>query len=142
MKSIKLLLIEDNEGDIILTKEAFEESKFIIQIDVARDGMAAIDYFDSILQSNPKDLPDMVLLDINLPKKNGQEVLQYIKSHDSLKQIAVIMLTTSSSETDILNSYKNYANCFITKPVDINSFMHVVIKIQEFWFTTARLARH
>jgi len=142
MKSIKILLIEDNEGDVILTKEGFEDSKLIAQIDVARDGMAAIDYFHSTLDSNTKNLPDLILLDINLPKKNGQEVLQYIKSHDSLKQLPVIMLTTSSSEKDILNSYKNYANCFIMKPVDIGSFMHVVAKIEEFWLATAKLPNH
>lgn len=142
MKPIKLLLIEDNEGDILLTKEAFEESKLIAQIDVVKDGMAGIDYFKRILEDERISLPELVLLDINLPKKNGQEVLQFIKGNEILKQIPVIMLTTSSSDNDIINSYKNQANCYIMKPVDINAFMSVISKIEDFWLTTAKLPVH
>ena len=142
MKPIKLLLIEDNEGDILLTKEAFEESKLITQIDVVKDGMAGIDYFKRILEDERISLPELVLLDINLPKKNGQEVLQFIKGNEILKQIPVIMLTTSSSDNDIINSYKNQANCYIMKPVDINTFMSVISKIEDFWLATAKLPFH
>jgi CheY-like chemotaxis protein len=142
MKPIKLLLIEDNEGDILLTKEAFEQSKLIAKIDVVKDGMAAINYFKEILADESLSLPELVLLDINLPKKNGQEVLQYIKSNEILKQIPVIMLTTSSSDNDIINSYKNQANCYIMKPVDINTFMSVISKIEDFWLMTAKIPFH
>jgi CheY-like chemotaxis protein len=142
MRPIKLLLIEDNEGDILLTKEAFEQSKLIAQIDVVKDGMAGIDYFKHILEDHRISLPELVLLDINLPKKNGQEVLQFIKGNEILKQIPVIMLTTSSSDNDIINSYKNQANCYIMKPVDINTFMSVISKIEDFWLATAKLPFH
>ena len=81
----------------------------------------------------------MILLDINLPKKNGQEVLQFIKNHNSLKQIPVIMLTTSSSDRDIIASYRNHANCYIMKPVDVGNFMEAITKIEDFWFTTVKL---
>ena len=142
MKPIKLLLIEDNEGDILLTKEAFEQSKLIAKIDVVKDGMAGINYFKEILDDESLSLPELVLLDINLPKKNGQEVLQFIKNNEILKQIPVIMLTTSSSDNDIINSYKNQANCYIMKPVDINTFMSVISKIEDFWLTTAKIPFH
>ena len=142
MKPIKLLLIEDNEGDILLTKEAFEDSSMIADIDVVKDGMAAINYFNKVLEDATVTLPDLVLLDINLPKKNGQEVLQFIKNNEILKLIPVIMLTTSSSDKDIMNSYKNQANCYIMKPVDINSFLSVISKIEDFWLATAKLPSH
>lgn len=139
MRRAKILLIEDNEGDVILTKEGFEESKIVSQIDVARDGMAAIDYLKNILESDQAVFPDLILLDINLPKKNGQEVLQFIKGNDSLKYIPVIMLTTSSTERDIITSYNNHANCFISKPVEVETYMEMISKLEDFWFTTALL---
>lgn len=131
MKSIHILLIEDNEGDILLTTEALEESKIINKISVIKDGSAAIDFFKQ-LKDGP-DKPDMVLLDINLPKKSGQEVLSYIKQHPLHSKTPVIMLTTSSSERDILMAYKNYANCYITKPVEVSGFIAAVAKIEDFW---------
>ena len=139
MKPINLLLIEDNEGDILLTKEAFEDSSMIADIHVVKDGMAAINYFNKVLEDATLTLPDLVLLDINLPKKNGQEVLQFIKNNEILKLIPVIMLTTSSSDKDIINSYKNQANCYIMKPVDINTFLNIISKIEDFWLATAKL---
>ena len=131
MKSIHILLVEDNEGDILLTTEALEESKIINKISVIRDGGAAIDFFDK-LKDGP-DKPDLVLLDINLPKKSGQEVLSYIKQHPLHSRTPVIMLTTSSAERDILMAYKNYANCYITKPVEVSGFIAAVAKIEDFW---------
>lgn len=139
MNKIYLLLVEDNEGDIILTKEALENSSLIKTMDIVRDGKAAIDMFQNILQSNTLALPDMVLLDINLPKLNGQQVLQFIKEHPELKHIPVIMFTTSSSEKDIVQSYRNYANCFVSKPVEVDHFMDVVSKIENFWFSTVQV---
>jgi CheY-like chemotaxis protein len=134
---IHLLLVEDNEGDIILTREALENSLVIETMEISRDGNAAIEYLEYVLFNKEIQLPDIILLDINLPKVNGQEVLQFIKEHEQLKQIPVIMLSTSSSEKDVVTSYKNYANCFISKPVEIDDFMSVISKIEEFWLNTA-----
>ena len=134
---IHLLLIEDNEGDIILTREALENSLIIETMEISRDGNAAIEYLEYVLINKEIQLPDIILLDINLPKVNGQEVLQFIKEHENLKQIPVIMLSTSSSEKDVVTSYKNYANCFISKPVEVDNFMSVISKIEEFWLQTA-----
>jgi CheY-like chemotaxis protein len=131
MKSINILLVEDNEGDILLTTEAFDESRIVNEINVIRNGEAAIKYFGALKTKDPH--PDLVLLDINLPKKSGHEVLMYVKSHEKLKHIPVIMLTTSSSEKDILLSYNNYVNCYITKPIDVSDFMKAINKIEDFW---------
>jgi CheY-like chemotaxis protein len=131
MRSIHILLIEDNEGDILLTTEALEDSKIVNDVTVIKDGRAAMDYFEAL--GGGKQKPDLVLLDINLPKKSGHEVLTYIKSHNDFKQIPVIMLTTSSSEKDILGAYKQHVNCYITKPIDVNDFIKAVAKIEDFW---------
>ena len=139
MKSIHILLVEDNEGDIFLVTEALEEGKIINKISVARDGREAIDFLDKKGKYENEELPDIILLDVNLPKKNGHEVLEYIKEKDGLKQIPVIMLTTSSSEKDILMSYKNHANCFITKPVDVDNFLKIIYSIENFWINIVTL---
>jgi chemotaxis family two-component system response regulator Rcp1 len=140
MQQIHILLVEDNEGDILLTREALEEARIINKVSIARDGMEAIRF----LKSQPpfsSSMPDLILLDINLPKMNGTEVLGIIKSDPELKRIPVIMLTTSSSEKDILASYDNYANCFITKPVDLEKFMDVVRTIEDFWISIVKLPK-
>lgn len=134
MDEVQILLVEDNEGDIILTQEALREAKIRNKIWVARDGEEAL----TILQNNTFT-PDLILLDINLPKIDGLEVLITIKANDRLKMIPVIMLTTSAAERDIMNSYANHANCFITKPVDLARFMDVVRTIEDFWITIVRL---
>ena len=139
MKAIHILLVEDNEGDIVLTKEAFEEAKILINLSVVRDGKEAMDFVNKLGKYIDVLIPDLILLDVNLPKKNGHEVLQYIKGNDLLKHIPVIMLTTSSSEKDINFSYANYANCFITKPVDVNEFLTVVATIENFWISIVKL---
>ena len=139
MKPIHILLVEDNEGDIFLVTEAFEEGKVVNKISVARDGKEAIDFLDKKGKYENEEVPDLVLLDVNLPKKNGHEVLEYIKESELLKQIPVIMLTTSSSEKDILLSYKNHANCFITKPVDVDNFLKVIYSIENFWINIVKL---
>jgi len=131
MKSINLLLVEDNEGDIVLTMEAFEESRLINKITVLRDGKEAIRFFDNL--PNETERPDLVLLDVNLPKVSGHDVLKHIKSDEKLRTIPVIMLTTSSAEKDILQSYKNHVNCYITKPIDIGDFIKAMAKIEDFW---------
>ena len=133
MKPIHILLVEDNEGDILLTIEAFAEGKITNDISVVKDGKEAIDFLNQVGIYSTKELPDLVLLDVNLPKQNGHEVLHIIKTTEKLKSIPVIMLTTSSSEMDILKAYKNYVNCYITKPIDVLDFMKVIAQIEDFW---------
>ncbi len=138
-KPSHVLLIEDNEGDILLTTEALEERDLADKITVIRDGKLAIEYLDNLVVKDHHALPDIILLDINLPKKNGHEVLQHIKESFELKQIPVIMLTTSSAEQDILESYKNYANCYITKPTDAEAYNSAMESIENFWMQTVTL---
>jgi len=139
MKQIHILLVEDNEGDIFLTTEALESWKITNKISVARDGLEAIAFLEKVAPYENIDLPDLILLDINLPKKNGHEVLQFIKGHDTLKRIPVIMLTTSTADADILRSYGNYANCYITKPVEVSDFFQIVTSIEDFWICIVKL---
>lgn len=139
MKAVDILLVEDNEGDILLTTEAFEEGRILNTTRVVRDGRSAIDLLSEDLKSNT--LPDLIILDVNIPRMNGHEVLQYIKQHTDLKHIPVIMLTTSSTESDIIRSYQNHANCFITKPVEALDFMNAISKIEDFWINIVQLPK-
>lgn len=139
MNKVYLLLVEDNEGDIVLTQEAFEERGLIHEMEVARDGEGAIQFLEDASRKN--NLPNLILLDINMPRVNGHEVLQYIKSKDVLKHIPVIMLTTSSSPNDILKAYQNFVNGYITKPVDADEFLEVISEIEDFWINTASLPK-
>lgn len=139
MEIIHVLLVEDNEGDILLTREALEEAKIQIKLSVAKDGKEAIDFVSKQGKYTDGVLPDLLLLDVNLPKTNGHEVLQYIKGNEFLKHIPIIMLTTSSSEKDINLCYNNFANCFITKPIDVNEFLKVVATIENFWMSVVKL---
>jgi chemotaxis family two-component system response regulator Rcp1 len=139
MKDVHILLVEDNEGDIVLTQEALSEAKINNKVSVARDGEEAINLLNNALKEPKFLLPDLILLDINLPKIDGKEVLQYIKTTSVLKKIPVVMLTTSSSEQDISFAYSHYANCFISKPVDLNKFFEVVRMIEDFWITLVKL---
>lgn len=136
MKEVHILLVEDNEGDIILTKEALKEARIKNEITVARDGQEALDILNTA-----HHLPDLILLDINLPKINGLEVLSSVKNDDRLKSIPVIMLSTSSSARDITTSYNNHANCFITKPVDLLKFIDLVKSIEDFWISIVKLPK-
>ena len=139
MKPIHILLVEDNEGDILLTTEALEDARILITLSVVKDGRDAIDFIGRQGKYHGVDLPDMLLLDVNLPKKNGHEVLRYIKENEHLKHIPVIMLTTSSSPKDINLSYNNYANCYITKPIEAADFLAVVATIENFWVSIVKL---
>lgn len=139
MNARKILLIEDNEGDILLITEAFSETKIDASITVVKDGNEAIVYLDKLSKTKPRIYPDLIFLDINLPKKNGHEILTFIKSNITLKSIPVIVLTTSSSEKDIAKAYAEYANSYIVKPIDINDFLKVISSIDEFWFKTVQL---
>jgi len=134
---IKILLVEDNEGDIVLTQEALKDGRIKNDITIARDGVEALGMLDS-----GEPLPDLILLDINLPKLNGLEVLTAIKTDPRLKTIPVIMLSTSDEQNDIFTSYNNYANCFITKPVDFNRFIDVVHTIETFWISIVKLPKN
>lgn len=139
MQDIHILLVEDNEGDIVLTLEALKEAKVRNTISVARDGEEAI---KMLYQAEPYESfrkPDLILLDINLPKIDGKEVLSRIKNDDKLKMIPVVMLTTSTAERDVLDSYSNHANCYISKPVDINKFLAVIHSIEDFWLAVVKL---
>ncbi|WP_363319838.1 response regulator [Flavobacterium sp.] len=135
-----ILLVEDNEGDIILTKEAFEECKVKIQISIAKNGQEALDFLFKRGQFSMSKKPDLILLDINIPIFNGHEVLKQIKSDSILKKIPVIMLTTSSSQKDIDEAYENYCNSYIKKPLEISEFLTTILKIEEFWLQLTTLS--
>ena len=139
LKPIEILLVEDNAADVRLTQEALKEGKVRNNLHVARDGMEALEYLRR--QGPHKDAvrPELVLLDLNLPRRDGREVLAEIKNAPDLKTIPVVVLTTSSAEADILKSYKLHANCYITKPVDLEQFVQVVKSIDDFWLTVVRL---
>ena len=141
LKKIHILLVEDNEGDVILTLEAMKEAKVKNKVSIARDGEEALAFLYKEDKFIKAETPDLILLDINLPKLNGKEVLAKIKADEYLKKIPVVILTTSSSEKDVEDAYNNYANCFITKPVDLNKFMEVVRSIEDFWITIAELPK-
>lgn len=139
MKPIHILLVEDNAGDVLLIKEAFEEARIINEISTVGNGEAAIHFLEKTEPYQNADRPDLILLDINMPRKNGIEVLDHIKNSKELKQIPVIMLTTSSDDNDILTSYQSHANCYITKPVDVDDFMDTISKIETFWVQLVKL---
>lgn len=141
-KEIKILLVEDNEGDIVLTLQALKKANLTNGISVARDGDEALRYLRKKGQFENVETPDLILLDINLPKIDGMEVLVEIKNEETLKAIPVVMLTTSDSESDIIKSYNNHANCYITKPVDFAKFMDVVQMIKDFWISIVKLPKH
>lgn len=139
-RSLKVLLVEDNEGDVRLIKEAFNESKIEKTFSVAKDGEDALNFlYKRGIYNNETLRPDIILLDINLPRKNGFEVLESIKKDPELKRIPVIMLSSSSSEDHISKSYDLNANCYVTKPVDFDEYTQFVRIIEDFWFQMAKL---
>lgn len=141
MKSVHILLVEDNEGDILLITEALEENKLIDAISVVKNGQEALDFvFQKGAYRNVK-IPDLIFLDINLPLKSGHEVLQIIKHDSAVKHIPIIMLSTSSSEKDIKTAYAHYANCYITKPIEMNQFMDAIACIEHFWLEVVSLSK-
>jgi CheY-like chemotaxis protein len=139
-RTIQVLLVEDNLGDVELTKLALEESKLRVNLSVVGDGVAALEFLHSQQQANPHTLyPDLILLDLNLPKQSGHEVLAAIKADRSLKRIPVVVLTTSQAEEDILRAYDHYASGYIAKPASFDRFVQVVQSIEDYWFSTVRL---
>lgn len=141
LERIHILLVEDNEGDVILTSEAFENARLQSVLSVVRDGESAMDFLLKRHRYLDVKVPDLILLDLNLPRKNGHEVLQFLKADTNLKHIPVIVLSTSSSMNDVNKCYENYANCYITKPMDIENFFNVVSKIENFWLSTVTLPK-
>lgn len=138
-RPIEILLVEDNPGDARLTKEALKEGKVRNNIYVVPDGEEALAYLRREGKYGDAVRPDLVLLDLNLPKKDGREVLQEIKQDPSLRRIPVVILTSSKAEEDIVKSYDQYANCYITKPVELDQFLNVAKSIEEFWLSIVKL---
>lgn len=139
IRPVEVLLIEDSPGDVRLTIEALKEGKVINNIHVVEDGTEAMAFLRKSGKYFEAMRPDLILLDFNLPGKSGRELLAEIKEDPDLKSISVVVLTTSSSQQDILKAYELHANCFITKPVDLGQFMKVVKSIENFWFTVVTL---
>ena len=143
VEPIEVLLVEDDPGDELMTREAFEDNKIRNTLHVVRDGEEALDFLYRRGAHTSAPRPDLILLDLNLPKYDGREVLQVIKSDDELAHIPVVVLTTSSAEEDILRSYRLHANAYVTKPVDLDQFIAAVRQIDEFFVTVVRLpGRH
>lgn len=136
---IVILMVEDNPGDARLTQEALKESKFVNKLHHVMDGVEAIDFLRRKGRFGDAPRPDLILLDLNLPRKDGREVLAEIKADDDLKSIPVVVLTTSEAEQDIIQSYKLHANCYVTKPVDLDKFIEIVRVMQDFWLSIVRL---
>jgi CheY-like chemotaxis protein len=136
---IEILLVEDNPGDERLTREALKEGKVYHKLHWAKDGVEAMDFLYRRGKFSDAPRPDIILLDLNLPKKDGREVLQDIKNDDTLKRIPVVVLTTSKAEEDVLRTYNLHANCYVTKPVDLEKFIVVVRSIDVFWLTVVTL---
>jgi len=139
-RPVEILLVEDNPGDIRLTMEALKEGKMCNKVSIARDGIEALQFLRREEPYVDAPRPDLILLDLNLPKKDGREVLAEIKEDQLLRRIPVVILTTSMAEQDILRTYDLHANCYITKPVDIDQFVHIVQSIEDFWFSIVMLA--
>lgn len=138
-RPIEILLVEDNPGDVRLTQEALKEGKVRNRMQVVGDGVEAMAYLRREGRYADAARPDLILLDLNLPRKDGREVLAEIKGDDALKVIPVVVLTTSSAEEDVLRSYNLHANCYIVKPVDLDQFIRAVKYIDDFWLTVVKL---
>ncbi len=135
INNIEILLVEDSPADILITREAFQDARLMNTIHVVEDGVKALEFLrrEGTYASAPR--PDLILLDLNLPRKNGREVLAEIKEHDEFKAIPVIVLTTSNADEDILNAYNLHANCYVIKPVGFDNFLKAVQSIENFWFS-------
>ena len=136
---IEVLLVEDSPGDVRLTQEAFRDTNLAIHLHVASDGIEAMAFLRRQGVHSDAPRPDLILLDLNLPKMDGREVLAHIKDDSSLKTIPTVILTTSEAEVDIVKSYQLQANCYLCKPVQLDAFQALVMRINEFWLVTARL---
>lgn len=142
VRPVEILLVEDNMGDVRLTQEAFKDSKILNNINFVRDGVEAMEYLKLEGKHKGALRPDIILLDLDLPKKDGREVLGEIKKDENLKRIPVIILTVSKADSDVMKTYDLHANCYITKPISVDKFFSVVKMIEDFWFTIVKLPRH
>jgi chemotaxis family two-component system response regulator Rcp1 len=138
---IEILLVEDNPGDVRLTKEALKDAKVRNHLNVVMDGVEALAFLRKQGKYAAAVRPDLILLDLNLPKKNGREVLEEVKKDPALQHIPIVILTTSQAEEDVLESYRLRANAYVTKPVDLEQFLRVVGSIEEFWLEIVKLSR-
>ncbi len=138
-RPVNILLIEDNPGDVRLAQEAFKECNLEVHLDVVMDGLEALHFLHKRGPYEDCNRPDLILLDLNLPKKDGREVLSEIKQDPMLRCIPVVILTTSNSEQDVMHSYNLHVNCYINKPVDYDRFFDIIKRIEEFWLNTAIL---
>ena len=138
-RPVEIMLVEDNPGDVRLTIEALKDGKVLNNLNIAENGVEALAYLRREGKYADATRPDLILLDLNLPKKNGMEVLAEIKADESLGKIPVVILTTSKAEQDVCKTYALHANCYITKPVDLEQFITVVRSIEDFWFTVVKL---
>jgi CheY-like chemotaxis protein len=138
-KAVDILLVEDNPGDVRLTKEALRDAKVLNKIFVAKDGVEAMEFLRKEGAFTDRHTPDLILLDLNLPRKDGREVLAEIKEDPKLKHIPVVILTSSKADEDVLEAYNLHANCYVTKPVDLNGFVEIMHSMEEFWFTIVKL---
>ena len=138
-KHIEILLVEDSPADVLLTREAFEQNKIVNTLHVAEDGIQAMDFLHRYGAYASAPRPDLILLDLNLPRKNGREVLAEIKADPDLKKIPIVVLTTSGAEEDILRAYNLNANCYVVKPVGFDNFMEAMQSIRHFWFSVVTL---
>lgn len=141
-RPVEILLVEDNPGDVRLTEEALREAKVRNNLNIVGDGEAALDFLKRRNSWADAARPDIILLDLNLPKKDGRQVLAEIKADPDLRRIPVVVLTTSKAEEDILRSYDLHANCYVTKPLDFDQFINVVRSIEEFWLQVVRLPQN
>jgi chemotaxis family two-component system response regulator Rcp1 len=138
-RPIEILLVEDNPGDVRLTEEIFKEAKISNTLHVVRDGIEALDFLRKKGGYKKKQRPDLILLDLNLPRMDGHEVLKEVKADNDLRSIPIVILTISEAEKDILKAYTNHANCYINKPVKLNEFIEVMKSIEDFWLTIVKL---
>jgi CheY-like chemotaxis protein len=139
LKMAEILLIEDNPGDVRLVEEALRENKLLNNLSVARDGVEALAFLRREEQYADATRPDLILLDLNLPRKSGHEVLREVKADDNLKRIPVVVLTTSAAEDDILDTYNLHANCYVTKPIGLAQFVEIIRQIENFWLGVVKL---
>lgn len=139
VRAIEILMVEDNPGDVRLTREAFKDGRVWNRLHVVEDGVAALDFLYRRTPHEQAPRPDVILLDLNLPRMDGREVLSVIKSDPALRIIPVVVLTTSDAEEDVLRAYDLNANCYVTKPVDLEQFIRIVQSIEDFWLTVVRL---
>ena len=139
VRPIEVLLVEDDEGDVLMTREALAEGKVINRLNVVNDGVEAVEYLRRDGQYAEASRPDLILLDLNLPKKDGRQVLEEVKADDDLRRIPVIVLTTSAADEDVLRSYDLHANAYVTKPVDFDRFVEVIRQIDDFFISVVRL---